>query len=269
MKTENVLGIMTSTSMRLNNYIMQVLVSFASITILTMSFVYAENSNTSESSPIPAPSSIIPSHEQIIAKASFSEAPLKQVKHGVKAYEVKCKSGLGLILKQSNSMPACVSSSTKKVLIERGWGIVPQSINKTENQTLTISPTVSTPIHIISVQVLPVNPKVGDLLSFNMTFKNNSTFPVYLVAGCGSQLSISTSDNITEQIPFPRCMCAEHTVPLDPNQIASAFAPNCADGYNLKAAKPGILLTNVTLHWGIDQFNLINSTSILVKTKVS
>ena len=49
-------------------------------------------------------------------------APLKQFKEGVLANDVICKSGLELLIKSSNGMPACVEPSTASKLIERNWG---------------------------------------------------------------------------------------------------------------------------------------------------
>ena len=48
--------------------------------------------------------------------------PLKQVKQGIDAKDVRCKSGLELLIKSSNGMPACVKSSTASKLVERNWG---------------------------------------------------------------------------------------------------------------------------------------------------
>lgn len=48
--------------------------------------------------------------------------PLKQVKEGILAYDVICKSGLELLIKSSNGMPACVKPSTASNLVERNWG---------------------------------------------------------------------------------------------------------------------------------------------------
>jgi hypothetical protein len=48
--------------------------------------------------------------------------PLKQFKEGILANDVICKSGLELLIKSSNDMPACVKPSTASKLIERNWG---------------------------------------------------------------------------------------------------------------------------------------------------
>jgi len=48
--------------------------------------------------------------------------PFKQVKEGILADDVICKSGLELLIKLSNGMPACVKPSTVSKLVERNWG---------------------------------------------------------------------------------------------------------------------------------------------------
>lgn len=48
-------------------------------------------------------------------------SPLKQFESGIPSNETKCKEGLELILKSSDSSPACVKPETREKLIERGW----------------------------------------------------------------------------------------------------------------------------------------------------
>ena len=48
-------------------------------------------------------------------------SPKKQVEFGVEAKNVTCKTGLELILKQSDGSPTCVKPTTAEKLIERGW----------------------------------------------------------------------------------------------------------------------------------------------------
>lgn len=49
--------------------------------------------------------------------------PLKQIKNGVPLLDVKCKEGLVLITKTSDSSPACVKPDTAQKLVELGWGV--------------------------------------------------------------------------------------------------------------------------------------------------
>ncbi len=51
-------------------------------------------------------------------------APLKQLKSGIPANEIKCNQGLVLIIKTSDNSPACVKPQTAQKLINRGWGSI-------------------------------------------------------------------------------------------------------------------------------------------------
>ena len=54
--------------------------------------------------------------------------PLVQFKQGTKSEQVSCKKGFELVLKNSDDSPACLTSSTAKILVQRGWArtIIPQ-----------------------------------------------------------------------------------------------------------------------------------------------
>ena len=52
-------------------------------------------------------------------KEDFS--PLKQFESGIYHSEIRCKDGLKLVMKSSNSFPACVKPDTIPKLVERGW----------------------------------------------------------------------------------------------------------------------------------------------------
>ncbi|MDH3341163.1 MAG: BPTI/Kunitz domain-containing protein [Nitrosopumilus sp.] len=51
----------------------------------------------------------------------ISSAPSKQLKFGINYYDILCKQGLELVIKSSDSSPACVHPETKAKLFERGW----------------------------------------------------------------------------------------------------------------------------------------------------
>jgi len=57
-------------------------------------------------------------------------SPLKQFKQGVPIEKIRCKEGFELVLKNSNNHPACIKSSSVDILVQRGWGIVPEFIIK-------------------------------------------------------------------------------------------------------------------------------------------
>ncbi|MFY9300573.1 MAG: hypothetical protein WAO91_05240 [Candidatus Nitrosotenuis sp.] len=48
-------------------------------------------------------------------------SPIQQLKAGIKATDVQCKSIQKLVIKTSNDMPACVKDASVSKLIERGW----------------------------------------------------------------------------------------------------------------------------------------------------
>lgn len=54
--------------------------------------------------------------------------PLKQFKSYTAAKDVKCNQGFQLVIKLEDNSPACVKPETKIKLIERGWGITPNSV---------------------------------------------------------------------------------------------------------------------------------------------
>ncbi|MGB9002244.1 MAG: hypothetical protein WCC52_00370 [Nitrosotalea sp.] len=48
--------------------------------------------------------------------------PLQQFKSGTPANKISCEEGFQLIIKAEDGSPACVSSGTYSLLVERGWG---------------------------------------------------------------------------------------------------------------------------------------------------
>ena len=54
---------------------------------------------------------------------STSLSPLKQFQYDVFGNEIKCDNGLVVVVKKSESSPACVTPDTAKKLVERGWAV--------------------------------------------------------------------------------------------------------------------------------------------------
>ncbi len=54
-------------------------------------------------------------------------APLMQYKQGILLENISCKKGLELVMKNSDNMPACLTSSSAKILVERGWAVIIES----------------------------------------------------------------------------------------------------------------------------------------------
>jgi len=92
----------------------------------TTSYVDSYKINLIDILPYPASSKNI--SEEYVATISVSKnkneivlPPLKQSKSGVKSDLVFCRPGLVLIIKNTDSSPACVKLETKARLFERGW----------------------------------------------------------------------------------------------------------------------------------------------------
>jgi len=77
--------------------------------------------------------------------------PLFQYKQGIASEKISCKKGLELVLKNSNSSPACVKSSSAKILEERGWASI--IYTKTDSQ-VPIDPTITSLIRYIGARPL-------------------------------------------------------------------------------------------------------------------
>ena len=56
--------------------------------------------------------------------------PLKQMNVGIGALDVSCKESFQLVLKTTNNLPACVSSSTANELVKRGWALSSDAMMK-------------------------------------------------------------------------------------------------------------------------------------------
>jgi len=54
-------------------------------------------------------------------------APLMQYKQGILIENISCKRGLELVVKNSDNMPACLTSSSAKILVDRGWAVIIES----------------------------------------------------------------------------------------------------------------------------------------------
>jgi len=92
----------------------------------TTSYVVSYKINLIDILPYPVSSKDI--SEEYVATISLSKnkneiilPPLKQSKNGIKSDLVSCRPGLVLIIKNTDSSPACVKLETKAQLFERGW----------------------------------------------------------------------------------------------------------------------------------------------------
>jgi len=69
---------------------------------------------------------------------AYFPPPLKQIRDGQNPTNVTCTEGLGLVLKQSNGLPACIKPSSVTKLIQRGWAIhiLPDYISNNNNSEI-------------------------------------------------------------------------------------------------------------------------------------
>lgn len=59
-------------------------------------------------------------HEEM---TSHMKSPKMQMDDGVQAKDVKCSSGLQLVMRSFDQKAACVKPDTASVLLQRGWAI--------------------------------------------------------------------------------------------------------------------------------------------------
>ena|SRR5438309_5161520 len=100
------------------------------LTVFTTSYTYADNMKMNDSMM----------HNNMtngMMKDQMMDYPLKQIKHGILAHDVKCKTGFMLILKSVDGSPACVKVSSAIVLVMRGWAMSEDSMMKIMNQNMT------------------------------------------------------------------------------------------------------------------------------------
>ncbi len=100
------------------------------LTLFTTSYVYADNMKMNDSM-------MHNNMTNVMMKDHMVEFPLKQIKHGVLAHDVKCKTSFTLILKSSDRSPACVKISSVNALVIRGWAMSEDSMMKIMNQNMT------------------------------------------------------------------------------------------------------------------------------------
>ena len=60
--------------------------------------------------------------------------PRKQMATGIEAEDVKCKSGLVLMIRSTNGFAACVKSPTSTKLAKAGWGMIIELTMEMETQ---------------------------------------------------------------------------------------------------------------------------------------
>jgi thiol-disulfide isomerase/thioredoxin len=108
----------------------KLLLLVSTLTVFTTSYVYADSMKMNDSMM----------HDNMtngMMNDQMTDYPLKQIKHGVLANDVKCKIGFTLVLKSTDGSPACVKTSSASILVMRGWAINEDSMTKMMNQNMT------------------------------------------------------------------------------------------------------------------------------------
>ena len=95
-------------------------------------------------------------------------SPLKQFKSGIAAKDVKCETGLELLMKSHDNMPACVKSTSTQRLLEQGW-INPYDFNGKYigNESISLSA-----YHGISHEIFNNNGTVVSDFTINVIINN-------------------------------------------------------------------------------------------------
>ncbi len=137
----------------------------------------------------------------------------------------------------------------------------------TTTVTTTTSPPVY-PIQILSVQPVPANPKVGNILNFNVTVKNVGNLPIIYGIGAIDSLSVSYSPSgFFSSTATGACPNYAAQVNLQPNQIASLTLGCLVANYPL--IKSGTLTASLTFSYGYEPNNMNSSISTLYTVNVS
>src|SRR5713226_1023754 len=87
-------------------------VPFIGKPVITLGFIVYPESIAFQGDAVP---------DHCISETTFIDSPLKQLKSGVSANDVKCKDGLVLVIHTQKNFPACVRTGTASKLILRGW----------------------------------------------------------------------------------------------------------------------------------------------------
>jgi hypothetical protein len=93
---------------------------------VTISYIVANKTGPNlsfEGNPINSSKSFLfEISNQTVQMPPVTPSPLQQFKSGTAAEDVKCKTGLELVIKIEDGSPACVSLQTATSLVARAWG---------------------------------------------------------------------------------------------------------------------------------------------------
>lgn len=108
-------------------------------------------------------------------------SPLKQFESGISLHDIKCNTGLYLLVKTSDNSPVCVKLQTAQKLVERGWGTIIQ-----EGKIHTSNKNQSSPFTSSTYQ--------------NATNQTSATMIVLRITGWSNGYGITTVYNVTTDV---------------------------------------------------------------------
>jgi len=116
-----------------------------------------------------------------------SLSPLKQYESGLAAKDVKCNSGLWLVIKAEDSSPACVQQDTIEKLVVRGWAF-PVEVQSQNKSNKISADTQQQPYTDITINGLKENYTLNEPIVFYIAIEGYGT-------GCGDANAIITKEN--------------------------------------------------------------------------
>jgi hypothetical protein len=136
--------------------------------------------------------------------------------------------------------------------------------------SFTYSPTY--PIRVQSVRAVVSTESNGDHhVIFEVSFENAGNTSIYVVGGCGSDLSstIPSDSSVLQKVPGgPLCACPMFIQSIDHGQNHMLTDPGCWSGYAVKLLHSGSAMVNFTLPWSIDNsYSLQNENSTTINAE--
>ena len=131
----------------------------------------------------------------------------------------------------------------------------------TVNGSFTYSPTY--PVVVESVQAVLTTDQNGvTLVTFKVLFENDGSSAIYIIGGCGSGLTSSTTNSsvIQKVAAGPLCLCPALIMQLPPGQNHTSTNPGCWSGYSYRLLKPGSATVELVQSWSGSTSS--NSTAI-------
>ncbi|MDE1818772.1 MAG: hypothetical protein KGI19_09240 [Thaumarchaeota archaeon] len=161
----------------------------AGVANATITFSYTDenqtNSNTSANPSIISKSILFTILSQSTQTTSAMLDPLQQFKSGIFIQDIKCRQDFQLIMKSEDNTPACVTSNTANILLERGWAELIPNRNTQTTDTKNYDPFGITALVIYKPSagclIPPSNTTLPVCPPNNFYLKINSNSTAYLL----------------------------------------------------------------------------------------